>query len=281
VDLRGKVVVVTGASSGIGRDAVRALARRGAALMAVARRESLLRSLAESCRADSARCDYLCGDLSSREFAEHVVDETVRRLGRIDVLVNNAGMPLHKQIYHTSAEDAARVMNVNFMSCVWTTFAAIPHMLKGGGGAIVNVSSFSALVAPPRETLYAASKAAMEAFTKGLWNDLHGAGIHVGLVRPGAIDTEIWDKQAEPVAFRGKKAPASIVTDAILEVLEKGRREITVPRRDPGLVSARVLGGVAPGLLLAGMRRFDPVPTSVLDAARERARRGRRLGELD
>ena len=281
MDLRGKVVVVTGASSGIGRDAVRALARRGAALMAVARRESLLRSLAESCRADSARCDYLCGDLSSREFAEHVVDETVRRLGRIDVLVNNAGMPLHKQIYHTSAEDAARVMNVNFMSCVWTTFAAIPHMLKGGGGAIVNVSSFSALVAPPRETLYAASKAAMEAFTKGLWNDLHGAGIHVGLVRPGAIDTEIWDKQAEPVAFRGKKAPASIVTDAILEVLEKGRREITVPRRDPGLVSARVLGGVAPGLLLAGMRRFDPVPTSVLDAARERARRGRRLGELD
>lgn len=279
--LRDKVVLLTGASSGIGRDAARALAQRGAVVMAVARREELLRSLVESCRADSPRCDYLCGDLAQRDFAERAVDETLRRLGRLDVLINNAGMPLHKQIYHTSAQDAQRVMDVNFMSCVWTTFAAIPHMLEQGGGAIVNVSSIAALLAPPRETLYAASKAAMEAFTAGLWNDLHGSQIHVGLVRPGAIDTEIWDKQAEPVRFRGRKAPASVVTDAILELLETGRRELTVPRRDPGLASARLLRRLAPGLLLAGMRRFDPVPSSVLDAARERARRGRRLGELE
>jgi short-subunit dehydrogenase len=281
VKLRDKVVLLTGASSGIGRDAARALARRGAVVMAVARREELLRSLVEECRADSPRCDSLCGDLAERSFAERAVDLTVERMGRLDVLINNAGMPLHKQIYHTSAEDAARVMNVNFMSCVWTSFAAIPHMLRDGGGAIVNVSSVAALLSPPRESLYAASKAAMDAFTAGLWNDLDGSNIHVGLVRPGAIDTEIWQKQAEPVAFRGRKAPASVVTEGILEVLEQGTREIVVPRRDPGLVSARLLRSFAPGLLLAGMRRFDPVPDAVLDAARERSRRGRRLGELD
>jgi short-subunit dehydrogenase len=281
VNLRDKVVLLTGASSGIGRDAALCFAKRGAVVMAVARREPLLATLVEACRADSPRSDYLCGDLATREFAERAVAETRRRLGRVDVLVNNAGMPLHKQIYHTSAEDAQRVMDVNFMSCVWTTFAAIPVMLEQGGGAIVNVSSFAALVTPPRETLYSASKAAMDAFTAGLWNDLHGSNIHVAVVRPGAIDTEIWDKQAEPVAFRGRKAPARIVSDAILEVIERELREITVPRRDPGLTSARLLRRLAPGLLLAGMRRYDPVPASVLDAARERARRGRRLGELE
>jgi uncharacterized protein len=281
VNLRDKVVLLTGASSGIGRDAAQAFAKRGAVVMAVARREPLLRTLVDACRAESPRSDHLCGDLATREFAERAVAETRRRLGRVDVLVNNAGMPLHKQIYHTSAEDAQRVMDVNFMSCVWTSFAAIPVMLEQGGGVIVNVSSFAALVTPPRETLYSASKAAMDAFTAGLWNDLHGSNIHVGLVRPGAIDTEIWDKQAEPVAFRGRKAPAKIVTDAILEVIEREVREITVPRRDPGLTSARLLRRFAPGLLLAGMRRFDPVPASVLDAARERSRRGRRLGELE
>jgi short-subunit dehydrogenase len=281
MELRDRVAVVTGASSGIGRDTARALARRGAVVMAVARRESLLRELVMVCRADSPRSEWLVGDLGTRAFAEQMIDETVRRLGRIDVLVNNAGQPLHKQIYHTSAEDAERVMDVNFMSCVWASFAAIPQMLRAGGGAIVNVSSFSALVSPPREALYAASKAAMEAFTAGLWNDLHGSGIQVGLVRPGAIDTEIWDKQAEPVAFRGRKAPAALVSDAILEVIERGRREITVPRRDAGLLSARLLRSLAPSLLLVGLRRFDPVPEAVIDAARERARRGRRLGELD
>ena len=281
MNLRDKVVLLTGASSGIGRDAALALAKRGATVMAVARREERLRALIAECRADSPRSDFLCGDLGTRAFAELAVEETRRRLGRVDALVNNAGMPLHKQIYHTSVEDAQRVMDVNFMSCVWATFAAIPIMLDQGAGAIVNVSSFAALVTPPREPLYSASKAAMDAFTAGLWNDLHGANIHVGLVRPGAIDTEIWDKQAEPVAFRGHKAPASIVTDAILEVLEKEVRELTVPRRDPGLTSARVLRRLAPGLLLEGMRRFDPVPEGVLEAARERARRGRRLGELE
>jgi short-subunit dehydrogenase len=281
VSWKDRVVLLTGASSGIGRDAARELARRGAVVMAVARRETLLASLREECRADSPRSDFLCGDLGDRAFAEYAVAETLQRCGRLDVLINNAGQSLHKQIYHTSAEEAAALMQVNFMSCVWTSFAAIPLMLRQGSGAIVNVSSFAALVVPPREALYAASKAAMEAFSAGLWSDLDGSGIHVAVVRPGAIDTEIWQKEAEPPAFDGKKYPPSLVTAAILDAVDQRRRLITVPRLDPGLVSARVLKAVAPGVLLAGMRRFDPVPQAVLQAARERARLGRRLGELD
>jgi short-subunit dehydrogenase len=195
------------------------------------------------------------------------------------VLVNNAAISKHKQIYHTSANEAERVMDVNFRACVWTTFAAIPHMLAAGGGSLVNVSSFAAEVAPPREAVYAASKAAMHAFTQGLWNDLEGSGIHAALVIPGAIDTEIWEKEDEPVAFQGAKAPPELVTAAIFEAIEKRRHEITVPKRKLHLMTARLLRFAFPSLLRLGMRRMDPVPAAVVERARQRALEGRRLGE--
>jgi short-subunit dehydrogenase len=280
VDFRDRIVVVTGASSGIGRTTAVAFAERGAVVVAVARREELLKRLVDECAPHSPRSHYIAGDLGARAFAERIVDETVERHGRIDVLVNNAAITKHKQIYHVSADEAEHTMDVNFRSCLWTTFAAIPYMLREGGGSIVNVSSFAAVVAPPREALYAASKGAMTAFTEGLWNDLEGSGIHVALVVPGAIDTEIWDKQEETTAYGGAKAPPEQVTAAIFEVIEKRRKEITVPRRKPDLMLARLLRFAFPGLLRLGLSRMDPVPDEVIERARERARRGKRLGDL-
>jgi short-subunit dehydrogenase len=280
VDYRDAVVIVTGASSGIGLVTAKAFARRGSIVVAVARREELLRQLVRECQAISPASRYLVGDLGERAFAEHVVDDTIRRHGRLDMLVNNAGISKHKQIYHMSADEADQVMRVNFQSCVWTTLAAIPHMLRQGGGWIVNISSFAAKVAPPRETIYAASKAAMNAFTEGLWNDLAGANIHVGVVNPGPIDTEIWEKEDEPVAFHGRKYPPELITDAIFEVIERRRYELTIPRRNPPLVAARFMRLFVPSVLRAALARFDPVPRDVLERARARARKGKRLGDL-
>ena len=280
-DVQGSVVLVTGASSGIGRVTARRFAARGAKVMAVARREALLRRLVEDCHADSPESAYMAGDLGERPFAEQVVDRTVARYGRLDVLVNNAAVSKHKQIYHMSADEAEAVMRVNFLSCVWTTLAAIPYMLRQGGGTIVNVSSFAAKVAPPREAIYAASKAAMNAFSEGLWNDLAGSDIHVAIVNPGPIDTEIWDKEDEPVAYDGKKHPPDIVTDAIFRAIATRRHEVTVPRWSPQLITARILRLIFPSLLRFGMARTDPVPQDVVDRARARARSGKRLGDLD
>lgn len=279
MDFRDRVVLVTGASSGIGRVTAQAFAERGAVVVAVARREENLKQLVESCRPHSPRSHYIAGDLGVRTFAQRVVDETVERHGRLDVLVNNAAITKHKQIYHVSAAEAERVMDVNFRSCLWTTLASIPVMLRAGNGFIVNVSSFAAHIVPPRETIYAASKAAMSAFTEGLWNDLEGSNIHAALVIPGAIDTEIWGKQEEPAAFDGAKAPPEVVTAAIFEVIEKRRREITVPKRKLDLMTARLLRFAVPGLLRLGMRRMDPVSQDVIRRARERAFRGERLGD--
>ena len=281
MDYRDKVVVVTGASSGIGAVTARAFAERGSIVVGVARREELLQKLARECQVRSSASGYLAGDLGERPFAEHVVDETVRRHGRLDILINNAAISKHKQFYHMTADEAEYVMRVNFFSCVWTTMAAIPHMLRQGGGTIVNISSFAAKVSPPRETMYAASKAAMNAFTEGLWNDLAGSNIHVSVINPGPIDTEIWLKEDEPVAYQGPKYPAQIVTDAIFEAIEKQRHELTVPKRNPMLLLARFLRLCVPSLLRFGVARMEPVPADIVEKARARAARGKRLGDLD
>jgi short-subunit dehydrogenase len=278
MDYRGKSVLITGASSGIGYVTAKAFARRGATVVGVARREQLLQQLMRECQSPAS--SYLAGDLAERPFAERIVDETVARHGRLDILINNAAISKHKQLYHMSAEEAEQVMRVNFTSCVWTTLAAIPYMLRDGGGTIVNISSFAAKVSPPRETMYAASKAAMNAFSAGLWNDLAGSNIHVALINPGPIDTEIWLKEDEPVAYNGPKYPPEIVTDAIFEAIEKRRYEMTIPRWSLQLIAANILRTLFPAVLRFGMAKTDPVPPEIVEKARARAAKGKRIGDL-
>jgi len=271
-------VVVTGASSGIGAATARAFARRGDTVVVVARREGLLAALVEEISATSPESGYLAGDLSVRSFAEGIVADTVARHGRIDVLVNNAAIPVRRVLYEISVEDVEHAFRVNFFSPLWASFAAIPHMLRAGGGTLVNVSSFASKVVTTHETIYAATKCALNGLSEGLWNDLHGSGIHVALVHPGPIDTEIWSKGDAPSGYRGVKYPPERVAEAILDAVERRLHEIVVPRRNPTLGLARFLRLVFPGLLRFGTRRMDPVPPEALKRARERAGRGLPLG---
>jgi short-subunit dehydrogenase len=273
------VAIVTGASSGIGWATARAFARRGTTVVAVARRESRLEALVEELRGFAPRSYWLAGDLGERGFAERIVDESAERLGRVDVLVNNAAIPMRKLLYRTAVEEAEAALRVNFLACVWSSFAAIPVMLRQGGGTIVNVSSFASKVVPTHETLYAASKCAMNGLSEGLWNDLRGSGIHVALIHPGPIDTEIWDKGHHPNRYRGRRYPPELVAEAILQAVDRRLHELVVPRRHPALALARLLRLVLPRLLRAGMARMDAVSADELDEARRRAREGRRLGE--
>ena len=270
-----QVAIVTGASSGIGHATALALARKGARVVAVARRQPLLYDLIDLCQPYSPDSFAISGDLAERAFAEKIIDLTEERCGRVDILVNNAGISCHQSALSLTPEEADLVMRVNFMAPMWTTLRALPAFLRAGGGTIVNVSSFAAKVCPPREGIYAASKAALNAFTAGLWSDLEGTGIHAGIVNPGPIDTPIWERQAheEPAGFSGHKFPPEVVTRAILEVIENRVREVTAPRANPQLLSAHLLRLVAPGLLLRGMARMEPVAPETIEAAREQARR--------
>ncbi|MEZ5502373.1 MAG: SDR family NAD(P)-dependent oxidoreductase [Halioglobus sp.] len=286
MDIRGKVAVVTGASSGIGRVTALSLARAGATVVATARRESLLAQVSAACREHTPDSCHITGDIGDKTFAESLVAQVVDRFARIDILVNNAAVPMHRPLYEISAEEAEAVMRVNFLSCLWTSFAAIPHMLlqgeEGGErGVLVNVSSFAATVVPTHETIYAASKGAMNGFSRGLWNDLSGSGIHCALVIPGPIDTGIWDLFEDENAYSGKKYPAQLVADEILASIRERRFEVTVPRRNPQLVTARVLATLIPSLIRKGVARMNPVAPRLVAAARQRARAGKRMGQRE
>src|SRR5206468_564849 len=158
--------------------------------------------------------------------------------------------------------------------------AAIPHMLRQGRGTIVNVSSFAAKVAPPREAMYAASKAAMNAFSEGLWNDLAGSNIHVAIVNPGPIDTEIWLKEDEPVWYDGKKYPPEPWTAAIFEATRKRAYERTSPKRTRFRPVAAFPRPFGPPLLRLGRRKTVRGPGEVVERARARAQKGKGLGDL-
>ena len=168
------------------------------------------------------------------------------RHGRIDVLVNNAGIPSHKQIYDVTADDVERLMRVNFFACVWTTLAAIPHMLRQGGGAIVNVSSMAAKVAPPRETPTPPPRRRWTASPPGCGTTSPARTSTWRWSFPGRSTPRSGSKDETPSAYTGPKYPPSIVTDAIFEAIEKRRHEMIVPRRSLQLVMARLLRFFAP-----------------------------------
>jgi short-subunit dehydrogenase len=274
-----KIVIVTGASSGIGRATALAFARLGAIPVAVARREGLLKTLTEECQKYSPTASYIAADLGIKAAAENVIHETVKRYGRVDILINNAAVPMHKLIYRISADDVENVMRINFLSCVWTTFAAIPYFLKQGGGTIVNISSFVTKVVPTHETIYAASKYAMNGFTKGLWIDLQGSNIHCVLLHPGAIATEIWEKLDEPTAYNGQKHSPEQVANDIIDAIVHKRFEVVSPGNELKLNVARVMSVLAPSLVRKGVSNMDPIKPEHLQWARERANAGKPMGE--
>jgi short-subunit dehydrogenase len=268
MNYRERVVIVTGASSGIGRQVALDFAARGASLVVSARRADRLASVARECAARGGTVEAMTGDVGERAFVEGMAARALGRFGRIDVVVNNAGISKHKQIYHVTADEVDYVLRVNFLAAAYLTLAALPAMLRQGEGWIVNISSGAGKMPPPRETVYAASKFALNGFTEGLWLDLAGSNVHAAVINVGPIDTEIWQKTDEPPAYRGRKYPPSIISDAVFRAIERRKHELWVPRRYRLAWLFRVF---FPALYRNGAARWDPVPEAVVAEARARA----------
>lgn len=250
----GKVAVVTGASSGIGAALALDLARRGTTVVGVARRHDELEAVIERGRGDAPASRAIVADLAEEGAAEEVVARTENELGRVDVLVNNAAIPMRVHGSRLTVEQVRRAMEVNFMTAVRTTLAALPAMLDRRSGQVVNVSSVAGRIGSPRESAYTASKFAMVGWTDSMAADLVGTGVRFHLVYPGPIDTEIWQKIDEPAAYSGRFYSPELVSAAILRTVERGRFERWVPRRMGLLPFARA---AVPGLLNSTSGRFD------------------------
>jgi len=224
-----KIVIVTGASTGIGRETALAFAAAGARVVAVARNAAQLQEIAGDTIL-AVPTDVTCDDDVNR-----LVETTIAKLGRVDILVNNAGFGIRATVENTAFADAQRLMEVNFFGVLRCTQAVLPQMKKQGSGQIVNVGSILSLLATPRNSLYCASKFAVRALSDSLRIELRGTGIDVILIMPGYTDTPFFENQVRyggPVRIGPMKGVhPRTVARAILCACARRKREVvlTIP----------------------------------------------------
>ncbi|KPH64508.1 SDR family NAD(P)-dependent oxidoreductase [Novosphingobium sp. ST904] len=238
--LAGKVALVTGASSGIGEAAALCMAEAGAAVVVCARRAERLAGLVSRIEAAGGRAIAIPGDMTVEEDARGAVEKTVAAFGRIDILVNSAGIMEAGGIENCDTAIYRRVIDINLMGTVYTSAAAVPHMLEQGVGDIITISSLAGRKGGPMTSAYSASKHAVNFMTDGMRQELGGRNIRVTTLMPGATETEVADSISDPqwrsaikahVSKEGAVKPRDI-GEAVVFILAMPRRtnisEITI-----------------------------------------------------
>jgi NADP-dependent 3-hydroxy acid dehydrogenase YdfG len=191
IDLSGQVVAITGASSGIGEATALAAAKAGAAVSLAARRADRIEALAARIADEGGRAIAVPADVGEEDQAQAFVRRTIDELGGLDALVNNAGVMLLGPIPGADTEEWRRMIHVNVFGVLYTTHAALPHLLERGSGSIVNVSSVAGRRATAGSGVYNLTKFGVNAFSEALRQEVAEAGIRVTLIEPGAVATEL------------------------------------------------------------------------------------------
>jgi short-subunit dehydrogenase len=192
----GKVVVVTGGSSGLGKAIAGAFAARGAHVVIAARRADVLAAAAEELRSHGHEVAAVAADITRDDDVERLFAKTIERFGKLDVLVNNAGRSMRSAITETTAEDFRDLFELNLLGLVRCTRAALPHLLASGGH-VVNIGSLAGKSAARWVGAYPATKFAVAAYSQQLRLELAEKGLHVLLVCPGPIDRDEPRSQSE------------------------------------------------------------------------------------
>lgn len=228
--IRGARAIVTGASSGIGRELARELAREGARLLVTARREDRLRDLCRELQHTGAEARFVAGDVADRGLRQRLVDAAQSAWGALDILVNNAGIGGIGPFLQADESRLRRIMEVNFFAPAEMIRAAFPLLRQGRRPAIVNVGSVLGHRAVPRKSEYCASKFALHGFSDALRAELAPMGIHVLLVSPSTTQSEFLDHALEqpprPPAPAMRGMPAGAVARLTIRALRRDSHEI-------------------------------------------------------
>ncbi|MER3446333.1 MAG: hypothetical protein C4291_05550 [Candidatus Dadabacteria bacterium] len=230
-NLSNSVAIITGASSGIGRETAILLAQKGVKVTLAARREKRLEEVAGIINRLESEALVIPTDVSSQTQVERMIEKTLERFGRIDILVNNAGFGQLASIEETSPDDMREIMDVNFMGTFYATKATLPQMRKQRSGHIINISSVAGKRGFPFLGAYCATKFAMNAISEAMRIELTGTGIYVSLVYPVTTTTEFFDVIKSRVGRRFV-APkvftqsAYQVANAIVKCAENPRPEV-------------------------------------------------------
>jgi NADP-dependent 3-hydroxy acid dehydrogenase YdfG len=197
-NIRGKVVVITGASSGLGEATARALAKEGAAVVLGARRIDRLDALVKEIAGDGGKALALATDVTDRKQVQALVHEAVQKFGRIDVMLNNAGLMPNAPLERLKVDEWDRMIDVNLKGVLYGIAAALPHMKQQKSGHIINVSSVAGHRVRPGNAVYAATKHAVRALSEGVRLETKAWNIRTTVISPGAIATELVSHISEP-----------------------------------------------------------------------------------
>ncbi len=228
-----QVVVITGASSGIGLVTAKMAAEEGAQVVLAARNESDLRIIVEDIRQQGGRAVHAVADVADPEQVEGIAETALRSFGRIDTWINNAGVALYGRILDLPLEDMRRQFDVLYWGVVHGCRTAVPH-LRENGGALINVASVLADLSIPLQGNYCAAKHGVKCFTDALRIELEAEGVPVSvtLVKPTSIDTPLFDKAKSLLEVQPQPVPPvyapETVARALLECAQKPVREINV-----------------------------------------------------
>jgi NADP-dependent 3-hydroxy acid dehydrogenase YdfG len=234
--LAGTVSLVTGASSGIGEATALALAEDGAAVALVARRLDRLEGLAERIEAAGGRPLVIEADVTDQEQAIAAVETTLTELGRLDTLVNNAGVMLLGPIVGAPVEEWQRMIHLNLLGLLYCTHAALPHLLSSAESQprevadVVNVSSVAGRFARPGNGVYSATKFAVGAFSESLRQEVAGRHVRVTIIEPGATATELAFHNRPEVLEDMAKNFAGIALMTAEDIANSVRYAVTQPR---------------------------------------------------
>jgi 3-oxoacyl-[acyl-carrier protein] reductase len=233
--LKGKVVVITGASAGIGWASAMALAEEGASLVLTARRAERLNELEAAIRKAGGQATSIIGDAREEETAKKTVAAALSTFGGLDILINNVGIGNYKNLVDTSPADFDEMMDSNVRTTFLFTRFAVPHMIERHSGTILMISSMAGIYGFPGEAVYSATKFAQVGFAQSLDKELRPHGIKVGLICPGGVKTEFAigkGRTEKSVAESGMLEPEDVASAVLLACTQSaGSRIIEVQMR--------------------------------------------------
>lgn len=225
-NVKGKVVVITGASSGIGESTARLLAQHGAHVVIGARRMERLEALASSIRLEGGSVEYHSLDVTRLEEMQTIVDLAQTRYGRVDVILNNAGVMPLSPLESLKVDEWNRMIDVNIRGVLHGIAAGLPVMKKQGFGQFINIASIGAYAVSPTAAVYCATKYAVRVISEGLRQEV-GGDIRVTLVSPGVTESELADTISDEEArdlmkeYRRISIPASAIAQSILYAISQ------------------------------------------------------------